>query len=93
MLLCIIKSNVLIADDGRACISDIRVYLVASQSDFTTASIAGPSRWMAPEIMDPSEDSLSEGELENDYAQITSTAADVYSFAMTMLEVRSYLTS
>ena len=79
------QSNVLISEGGRACISDIRLYLVVSQSDFTTAYVAGSCRWAAPEIMDPPEVTETG---EDDLTYETSTAADVYAFSMTVLEVR-----
>ncbi|TFK49203.1 kinase-like protein [Heliocybe sulcata] len=76
-------SNVLVRDDGVACLSDIQLSSVTSTTQFTTAGIAGGARHIAPEIMNPSDDDEEE---EDDTAKHTQES-DIYSFAMTALEV------
>ncbi|TDL23493.1 kinase-like protein [Rickenella mellea] len=71
-------SNVLVKEDGTACIVDFGLVFVLDEVDFTVASIAGPVRWMAPEVM------MSEGPVY-DYC----LKADVYAFAMTVIEIIS----
>jgi len=75
-------SNVLIEDDGRALISDIGIYTVVSQSDFTTANIAGSCRWTAPEVLDPPEE-----DEEKPLGAVLTRETDVYAYAMTVLEI------
>lgn len=77
-----LQSNVLIDDDGHALISDIGIYTVVSQSDFTTANIAGPCRWTAPEVLDPPEE-----DEEKTLSAVLTRKTDVYAFGMTVLEV------
>lgn len=76
------QSNVLIEDDGRALISDIGIYTVVSQSDFTTANIAGSCRWTAPEVLDPPEE-----DEEKPLSAVLTRETDVYAYGMTVLEV------
>jgi len=75
-------SNVLIQDDGVACLSDIQLSSITSTTHFTTAGIAGGARHIAPEIMNPPDDE----DEEEDGVKHT-TKSDVYSFAMTSLEI------
>lgn len=77
-----LQSNVLIDDDGHALISDIGIYTVVSQSDFTTANIAGSCRWTAPEVLDPPEE-----DEEKTLSAVLTRKTDVYAFGMTVLEV------
>lgn len=79
------KSNVLIEDDGRALISDIGIYTVVSQLEFTAANIAGSCRWTAPEVLD-----LPEEDVEKPISSVLTTETDVYAFGMTVLEVNFY---
>ena len=72
----------LVDDYGRAHLSDTGLYTVVSQSDFTTANIAGSCRWSPPELLDLPED---EDEVPN--SAILTPASDVYSFGMAILEV------
>ena len=56
---------------------------VVKYSDYTIAGMYGRPRWMAPEILDPSED-ISMGDMDEiPYTRET----DVYAFGMTILEV------
>lgn len=61
-------------------LADFGLTFVIDHGEFTTNKIAGPARWTAPEILNPP------GEEENEppYSQ----ASDVFSFGMTMIEVR-----
>ncbi|TDL23491.1 kinase-like protein [Rickenella mellea] len=68
-------SNVFVKNDGSACILNSGIAFVLDDS---TASVAGPVRWMAPEVM------YSEGPLYDH-----SLKADVYAFAMTVIEILS----
>lgn len=77
-----LQSNVLIDDDGHALISDIGIYTVVSQSDFTTANIAGSCRWTPPEVLDPPEE-----DEEKPLSAVLTRKTDVYAFGMTVLEV------
>lgn len=53
-----------------------------SQSDFTTANIAGSCRWTAPEVLDPPEE-----DEEKPLSAVLTRETDVYAFGMTVLEV------
>jgi serine/threonine protein kinase len=46
-----IQKNVLITDDGRACIADFGLTVIGdrTRSRLTTQNVAGSARWMAPE--------------------------------------------
>jgi serine/threonine protein kinase len=66
-----LQKNILINDNGEACITDFGVARAVECSGFTT--IAGSYRWMAPEFFD-------------EISSLT-TAVDVWAFAMTVLEV------
>ncbi|TDL23382.1 kinase-like protein [Rickenella mellea] len=75
-------SNVLVTDDGRACLTDIGLASIVSQEDFTSAKIAGNCRWSPPEVLDPP--------MTEEGAMLESPptpAGDVYSWGMTALEI------
>ncbi|TDL20602.1 kinase-like protein [Rickenella mellea] len=78
-------SNILVDDDGRALICDFGLNNLVGGADFnfTTANVAGSCRWMAPEVMKPSDTPA----VENESGLYTSTKSDVYSFGMTVLEM------
>jgi len=78
-------SNVLIRDDGVACLSDLQLSTITSTTHFTTAGVAGGARHIAPEIMNPPD---ADDDEESDAAQYT-FESDVYSWAMTALEIRT----
>ncbi|TDL23372.1 kinase-like protein [Rickenella mellea] len=73
-------ANILINDKGQACIHDVGLALVIGQSDFTSASIAGPCRWMPPDVL------LAGGD-ESDPLMGYSVWSDIWAFGMTILEV------
>lgn len=57
--------------------------LIVSRGDFTVAGVCGPCRWMAPEVLDPSDEILESEEC----GPLFTLASDVYSLGMTILEV------
>ena len=69
-------------DERQACITDFGLSRVLGELGFTTKSVAGTCRWMAYELITPS----NEGE-EETIPQVTA-ATDVWAFGMTVLEVR-----
>ena len=76
------QSNVLVGGGERACIADFGLSTLLTQlsgSTFvTTQHVRGTMRWMAPELLDPADDSPA-----------TPTGhSDVYSFGSIMLQVR-----
>jgi serine/threonine protein kinase len=73
--------NVLIARDGRACLTDFGLAtLVYYTANFTgTSSLRGTLRWMAPELL-----SAEIGDLD---AGRPSVSADMYALAMVIWEV------
>jgi serine/threonine protein kinase len=73
--------NVLIAQDGRACLTDFGLAtLVFYTASFTgTSSLKGTLRWMAPELL-----SAESGDLD---AGRPSVSADMYALAMVIWEV------
>jgi len=76
-------SNILVNDEYEACITDFGLSRVLGESGFTTKSICGTCRWMACELITPSNE-----EEEETIPQIT-TATDVWAFGMTVLEILS----
>jgi len=72
-------SNILIDESGNACLSDVSIARVSFPLDWTQAHGTGSARWMAPELIDPKEES------EDEYPVTLRT--DIYSFGMTILEV------
>lgn len=67
----------LIQDNGTACLVDYGLISFTNEADFTTASLAGPCRYQAPEILTNEEVGASP----------FTTRSDVYAFAMVSLEV------
>ena len=75
-----IQSNILIRDDGTACLADYDLFQIIGDAQLTSTNIAGAARWTAPEIFNSDEAKL---------VNLPYTAkSDVYSFAMTIIEVR-----
>jgi len=72
-------SNIMINDDGVACVADFGLTFVIDHSEFTTSKIAGPARWTAPEILDPPE------EFQN--VPPYSKASDMFAFGMAVIEI------
>lgn len=71
------KANVLIKNNGSAALCDFGLAHILEQSGFT-ATGGGTSKYLAPEAAAD----------ENRLAKSSTTEEDVYSFAMTALEVR-----
>ena len=68
-------------DDGTACIADYGLTHATRDIDFSTVDVAGPVRWLAPEIIESDAESFED--LPYTYS------SDVYAFAMTSIEVRA----
>jgi serine/threonine protein kinase len=67
-----------VSDDHEAYIADFGLSRILGESGFTTKSVSGTYRWMAPELLAP----------EGEYVPQVTTASDVWAFGMTVLEVR-----
>jgi serine/threonine protein kinase len=82
-----VQSNVLIDDNGRACISDFGLSILLTElggpNYATSRHAAGALRWIAPELLDLW---VPEGE-ENPLHVFPTPQNGVYSFGMVMLQV------
>ncbi|KIJ11878.1 hypothetical protein PAXINDRAFT_15208 [Paxillus involutus ATCC 200175] len=80
-------SNVLIGDNGRACISDFGLSMLLTQLGGSTYATSrqgeGTLRWVAPELHDPEVPA----DEENPLSVLPTPQSDVYSFGMIMLQV------
>ena len=83
--ICFLQLNVLVNDQGDPCIADFGLAQKYDVAGVTTIPSDGPSRWKAPE--------LSRHQLCGESVPQTPSAADIWAFGMTGLEVRSLLTS
>ena len=72
-------------DEHEACIADFGLSRILETEGFTTKSVGGTCRWMAYELIAPSEE-----EEEESVPQVT-VATDIWAFGMTALEVRPQL--
>jgi serine/threonine protein kinase len=75
------KSNVLIDDEGRACVADFGMSKIAAEfqgTSYFTSSIGGAIRWAAPELYCVYEDHMS---------PVATAASDVYSYGSLTLQV------
>jgi len=83
----IVQSNVLIQDNGRACLADFglsTMVLGFTNPSYFTTSIKGNIRWAAAELFEvPDDDDDDEG----DTAVSLSIECDVYSFGSIALQV------
>lgn len=78
-----IKANVLISKTGKAQICDYDLNSIISNPMFTVAAtpgVAGSSRWLAPEIIDPPNKTSSR-------PATASKPADIFAFSMVAVEV------
>ncbi len=73
------QSNVLVNDNGKACLSDFGLGRLLEVSGFTTKQVGGTCRWMAYELI------YDDGEEPARHTRET----DVWAFGMTILEVRA----
>ena len=80
MFICIYQANVLITDDGVACLADFGLALAVESQvmSTTTRGSRGTLRWLAPEFIESSRKAERES---------AGTKRDVYAFACTVLEV------
>jgi len=67
--------------EGTPLLMDGGLSLIVSHGDFTVAGLCGKCRWMAPEVLDPTDDIIENGESPYSFA------SDIYSLGMTILEI------
>ncbi|KAJ7879535.1 kinase-like domain-containing protein [Mycena olivaceomarginata] len=77
-------TNILISDDGHACLSDFGLATTFSEADSTAAMTsssnrAGSARWFAPELIEPKSFGCERF--------VRTTASDVYAYACVCLEL------
>ena len=73
--------NILIKDNGAACLSDFGLSVFAEGKSKNYASLrGGADRWLAPELLDP--------ERFGFHDDRPTYAGDIYSFACVCLEVK-----
>lgn len=79
----IVQSNILITDEGKACLCDFGLSTITEfqGSSYLASTIGGNVRWAAPELFRINED--------NSVPPVTSHS-DIYSFGSVMLEVQLY---
>jgi serine/threonine protein kinase len=84
------QCNVLIDDDGNACLTDFGLSRILGTTGFTTKTGSGTQRFMAPELI-PLGEHLELIPLEEHGAlpipRVT-TASDVWAFSLLVIEVR-----
>lgn len=81
------QSNVLVMENGTACLSDFGLSGVVSEffgSSTFSSTISGNVRWGAPELFAPPEN-------QDGPTNRPTKGADIYSFGSTMLQVRTVL--
>lgn len=71
--------NILIDDDGQACVTDFGISTIAETTGLTSRTIAGTLRYMAPELI---YDVPGHGR-----SRFVTRESDVWAFGMTMFEV------
>ena len=78
-----IKLNILIDQDGHACLADFGLLTIILDSTYHTSSTtpnnAGTTRWMSPELLDPDRFGLGDGR--------PTKHSDCYALGMVILEV------
>ncbi|TDL16125.1 kinase-like protein [Rickenella mellea] len=79
-------SNILINDDGEACLTDFGLARVLQSSGFTTKTIAGTVRWMAMELVAPDVDDEKYSN-DDDLTIPLTEPTDVWALGMTILEI------
>ncbi|KAI9570700.1 kinase-like domain-containing protein [Boletus coccyginus] len=78
-------SNVLIKDNGKACLSDFglsRIFMETTGSSYLTSTVRGSVRWAAPELFE-----IDEEQQEEPVHVLPNPQSDIYSFGSTMLQV------
>jgi serine/threonine protein kinase len=79
------QSNIFITQDGQACLADFGLTVIGDMTLTrvqTTAELAGATRWLAPELLDP----------DVNISRKT-PAGDVFAFGRLCLAVRTFLSS
>ena len=80
-----VKANILIDQNGHACLADFGLLTIVSDSTYPTTSSslrsAGTTRWMSPELLDPDRFGFEDGR--------PTKASDCYALGMVVLEVLS----
>jgi len=69
-------SNVLVNDEGKASLTDFGLSFILQESGFTTKTVSGTWRFMAPELMSAEEVRMR-----------MTQATDVWAFSMTVVEI------
>lgn len=75
-------ANILVADDGSACLCDFGLSSIAAEfqgTSYITSTMGGNVRWAAPELILPTEDGT---------VPMVDTYCDAYSYGSVTLEVR-----
>ncbi|KAJ7802403.1 hypothetical protein B0H14DRAFT_1660481 [Mycena olivaceomarginata] len=77
-------TNILVSDDGHACLSDFGLATIFSEADSTAAMTsssnrAGSTQWLAPELIDPKSFGCER--------YVRTTASDVYAYACVCVEL------
>lgn len=78
------QSNILIGDCEEAILSDYGLSRILERSGFTTTTQSATWRYMAPELLSVRDDA--------EHSPRVTMATDVWSFAMTVIEVSYYIT-
>lgn len=76
----------MLADDGKPLLSDFGRSKIINQRGFTTTTITGSLRFLAPELMKADAEPANSDEPDG-FMQILSKEADVYAFSMVGVEV------
>lgn len=89
------QSNILINDNHQASLADFGLSRILQETGFTTKTLLGTPRHLAPELvatgMDDEDDSIlipTGADIEGDSIPRVTAATDVWAFGMTILEVR-----
>ncbi|KAF8552980.1 kinase-like protein [Imleria badia] len=78
-------SNVLIKDNGKACLSDFglsRIFTDVTGSSYMTSTVRGSVRWAAPELFE-----IDQEQQKEPTRVLPNPQSDIYSFGSTMLQV------
>lgn len=78
------QCNILVADDGSTKLADIGTSFLPTPPDWSIENCGEAVRWMAPELTSTPEEMGWTDEKSG-----ATTSSDVYSFGMTLLEVRA----